>query len=290
MFNRNVFLVFVYIVTTLNLQANVVCKRPKMISDLRVTNSLDDLRGIVDVRRNIRSLANLCVDLLEFGEGRYKWQLLLVTHPKVPKGAFWFLPHDNENSAFDSAVYATQRYGGGFLAVVSGGNRYFHGQDPNRNFGETKSVAKHCKKQNYPAPKYSKIIFAIIDNYKRSDMPYLALHNNTNGGGVSILKSTNSVKSYPAYKIIRDGARLQDEDSLIYIAGRSKTPNSDKLSRLLKNGLNVRYEIVNKNTNDCSMSNYVILNRHTDRYFNIETQHGDSDTQKMMIDILMKSM
>ena len=290
MYNRTVFLLLIYIVTTLSLQANVVCKRPKMISDIRVTNSLNDMIGIADIKRNLTSLNSLCIDLLEFREGRYRWQMLLVTHPKVPKGAFWFLPHDNENSAFDSAIYATKKYGGGFLAVVSGGSRYFNGQDPNRNFGDTPSVAKHCSKQNAPAPKYGKMVFDIIDTYRRGDMPYLALHNNTNGGGISILKSTKNVHSYPAHKTIKDGAGLQDEDNLVYIAGRDEKPNSHKLKRLLGSGLNVRYEIVNTQTNDCSLSNYVILNHHTEKYYNIEAQHEDSTTQKRMIDILLKSL
>jgi hypothetical protein len=261
-----------------------------MISNMSITNSLNELRHISDIARNFKSLSGLCVDLLEFQEGRYRWQMLLVTHPKVPKGAFWFLPHDNENSAFDSAIYATKRYGGGFLAVVADGKRYFNRQDPNRNFGDTTIVANHCSKQNSPAPKYSKIVFDIIDSYRKKGMPYLALHNNTDRGGISILKSTNSVHSYPAYKTIRDGGGLSDEDSLVYIAGSSRYPNQQKLHRLLSKGLNVRYEIVNKNTNDCSMSNYVILNKHTDNYFNIEAQHGDTQTQKKMIDILIKSL
>jgi hypothetical protein len=118
----------------------------------------------------------------------------------------------------------------------------------------------------------------------------IPLHNNTNKGGISILKSTNSVHSYPAYKTIRDGGGLSDEDSLVYIAGSSKYPNRHKLNRLLRKGLNVRYEVVNKHTNDCSMSNYVVLNKHTNNYFNIEAQHGDTQTQKKMIDILIKSL
>ena len=288
MHNRFIVLSIFYLLAITELQAESVCKRSKIISDISVTNSLQKLRYISDVKKNFKSLNGLCVNLLEFKEGKYNWQMLLVTHPKVAKGAFWFLPHDNENSAFTSAIYATRKYGGGFLAVVAKGQRYFKQQDPNRNFGDTTSVSNHCNKQNSPAPKYSKIIFSIINSYRSKNMPYLALHNNTNGGGISILKSTDSVYSYPAYKIIRDGGGLSDEDSLIYIAGSNKKPDKAKINSLLRKGLNVRYEVVNKDTNDCSMSNYIILNQQTDNYFNIETQHGDSKTQKNMIDILMK--
>jgi len=288
--SRFILLTILYTIVMIEIQADSFCKRSKMISNMSITNSLQKLRYISDINRNFKSLNGLCVDLLEFQEGKYRWQMLLVTHPKSPKGAFWFLPHDNENSAFNSAIYATKKYGGGFLAVVAQEKRYFKQQDPNKNFGDTTIVANHCSKQNSPAPKYSKIIFNIIDNYRSRGVPYLALHNNTNKGGISILKSTNSVHSYPAYKTIRDGGGLSDEDSLVYIAGSSKYPNRHKLNRLLRKGLNVRYEVVNKHTNDCSMSNYVVLNKHTNNYFNIEAQHGDTQTQKKMIDILIKSL
>lgn len=284
---RSIFLSITLLVT-ITLHARSSCKRPSFIASLVKTHSLKSLQKIPDIRRNYKALQGLCVDQITFEEGGYSWKMLLVTHPKAPKGPFWFLPHDNEQSAFDAAVYATRKYGGGFLAVMANDQRHFEGQDPNRNFGDTRATAQNCSKQNQPAPRYGKIIFHIIDTYRASSMPYLALHNNTDGGGISILRSTNSVHSFPAYKTIINGQGLKDEDSLIYIAGKSKTPNKKKLKKLLKHGLNTRYETVNSSNNDCSLSNYVVLNHHTEKYYNIETQHGDLKTQKKMIDILMK--
>ena len=287
MYIRIIFLSFL-LLSTITLQAKSSCKRPSFIASLVQTNSLKSLQNIPDIRRNYKALQGLCINQIAFKEGGYHWKMLLVTHPKAPKGPFWFLPHDNEQSAFDAAVYATRKYGGGFLAVMANDQRNFEGQDPNRNFGDTLSTAQNCTKQNQPAPRYGKIIFHIIDTYRASSMPYLALHNNTNGGGISILKSTPSVRSFSAYKTTVDGQGLRDEDSLIYIAGKSRTPNKKKLKKLLKNGLNTRYETVNNSNNDCSMSNYVVLNRNTEKYYNIETEHGDLKTQKKMISILMK--
>ena len=71
--------------------------------------------------------------------------MLLVTNEEHPVGPFWFLPHDDENTAFDSAVYATKKYGGGFLAVMANNERYYKGQDPNRNFGDTYGIVRRCK-------------------------------------------------------------------------------------------------------------------------------------------------
>ncbi len=47
---------------------------------------------------------------------------------------------DNEVSAFDTALYSIFKYGGTIVAVEGNETRNFHGkQDPNRNFGKTKT-------------------------------------------------------------------------------------------------------------------------------------------------------
>jgi hypothetical protein len=163
------------------------CQRPPFIAKLVQSNALQSLRRIPDVQRNYNALRGLCVDLIHFEEGPYEWKMLLVTHPKAPRGPFWFLPHDNEQSAFDAAVYATRKYGGGFLAVVAHDQRYVKGQDPNRNFGTNAATARNCTQQHQPAPHYANTIFRIIDTFRAPSMPYQSLHNYTNGGGISIL-------------------------------------------------------------------------------------------------------
>ncbi len=248
-----------------------------------------------DLKRNIKDLRSLCMYQVIFIENKFTWKMMLVYNPKNQNGPFWFLPHDDENTAFNSAIYSAKKYGGGFLAVESHGDRYFMGQDPNRNFGETAQTAHTCNKQKYAAPKYSKNIFQIIDAFKKRGQPYLAMHNNKNGwygnggsGGISILHSSYSTKSYPSGKVkVGHSKGIKDEDSLVYIAGISTTPPNSKLSNLLKRGMHTKYEVVNKDNNDCSMSNYVVLKK-GGHYYNIESEHGDIVAQKQMIDQLMK--
>jgi len=244
-----------------------------------------------DTKKSASALKGLCLWEIAFDEEGYAWKMLLVSNPKQPKGAFWFLPHDDENEAFQTAIYATQRYGGGFLAVVADDRRYFHGQDPNRNFGTTKKVAQTCAKQHHQAPLYTKIVFDTMAYYKGASMPYLSLHNNKEGwygnggsGGVSMLHSSRSVKSYSPYTVTPHTKGLADEDNLVYIAGFSTTPPKEKLSRVLRLGLNVKYEVVNARRNDCSMSNYTLLGRGSSNYFNLEAQKGDLVTHKQMVD------
>lgn len=286
MYFKNITIVYLSIFVAVAIQAQ--CEIPSSIKSMVQNTPLSKIHTR-DVARNYKSLKKLCVNKISFKEGKYNWHMLLVTNPKHPKGAFWFLPHDSENSAFTSGVYAVSKYGGGFLAVINHDHRYFQGQDPNRNFGETTSTARTCSRQNYPAPKYSKIVFKIINTFRKQGYPYLALHNNTNGGGVSMLKSSKTVHSYSAHgTITKSGRGLEDEDTIVYIAGVSNKPDSRKLKALLKMGLNTKYEVVNKMNNDCSMSNYVVLRKGTESYYNLESQLGDTRTQKLMIDRLMR--
>ncbi len=280
---------FFMVVFAALLLANPWCPVPRSIATLISPLEKSDYNN-PDIRRNHKALKKLCLYRAVFHEGNQNWKMLLVFNHYKPHGAFWFLPHDNENTAFDSAVYAVRRYGGGFLAVDSGDRRYHAGQDPNRNFSDSHSKVPSCCYQKAPSPIYTRNVFRIINAFKKSGMPYLALHNNTNGGGVSILKSSKGVQSFLAYPLeqVIHGKGLKDEDSLVYIAGSHAKPPSRKINRLLHEGMHVKYERVNRANNDCSMSNYVVLGKHSERYYNIEAQHGDGRTQRKMIDKLME--
>jgi len=269
------------------LYANNNCPLPPTIEQFVTKESLSSLKSNRDIARNFNKMSGLCIHTIAFREGNLRWKMLLVNNPKRSNGAFYFIPHDNENSAFDTALYAIRHYGGGFLAVVTGGKRYNFGQDPNRNFSN--STTRICSGQKAPSPLYTSIVFATINYYKSPNFPYIALHNNTNGGGISVLKSSKYTKSYLAYplQIVKKGIGLADEDSLIYIAGSSLQAPRAKVARLLNAGLNVKYEIVNRANNDCSMSNYLVLERGSSNYYNIEAQHGKRKTQIIMLQKLL---
>ena len=269
------------------LNAKVYCNLPPQIKKLIIQKNLASLQKYPDIRRNYRALQGLCVHLLAFKERNLLWKMFLVTNPKRSSGPFWFLPHDNENSAFDAAVYATRRYGGGFLSVMNGNHRYNMGQDPNRNFAN--SYYRLCSQQVAPSPRYTNFVFSIINYYKTPSYPYLALHNNTNRGGISILKESPKTKSYLAYprNQVKNGIGLRDEDSIVYTAGSQPNPPQAKIQALLSAGLNAKYEYVTAQNNDCSMSNYVVLGLGSENYYNIEAQHGKTATQIEMINRLI---
>ena len=275
---NTVYLIFILFFTTGCVKLN--CPLPDNLNRTVKTETLSSASASVDIKRNNMSMGGLCANRISFYDHGKKWNLILVRNIKQPAGPFWYLPHDNENTALDAAVYASKKYGGGFLAVEANGNRYVSGQDPNRHFK--------------PSSAYTKNIFKIIDTFKPKGMPYLTLHNNKNGhmkyggeGTVSVKVSSSHIKSYPAGSI-RTGKRkgLKDEDSLVYLAGRSLEPS--KVKALNAQGVHVKYELVNAHSNDNSMSNYIALYKRPYGYVNIEAEHNDAGTQKKMIDRVMK--
>ncbi|BAF71863.1 hypothetical protein [Sulfurovum sp. NBC37-1] len=256
------------------------CPLPVELDKTVKQEPLSSASAAADVKRNSWSMDGLCADRITFYENGRKWRMLLVRNIKNPTGPFWYLPHDNENSALDAAVYAVKKFGGGFLAVEANGNRYASGKDPNRNFK--------------PASSYTRTVFKVIDAFKSPSMPYLALHSNRNGhqnnggeGMVSMRVAGTHTKSYPAGSIaVGKKEGLHDEDSLVYLAGRSL--DTKKIAALNAEGLNVKYELVGSRADDHSMSNYIALHRSRNGYVNIEAEDGDTSTQKKMIDRVIK--
>jgi len=256
------------------------CTLPENLDKTVTKVPLSSSSDAPDLKRNSWSMGDLCANRISFYDKGQKWNLLLVRNTKKPQGPFWYLPHDNENSALDAAVYATKKYGGGFLAVEANGNRYASGKDPNRHFN--------------PSSTYTKTVFKIIDTFRKKGMPYLTLHSNKEGhrkyggeGTVSMRVSSSKTRSYPAGKIkVGKKVGMKDEDNLVYLAG--KNIDQHKISALNSMGVNVKYELVNTGNYDKSMSNYIALHKSRYGYVNIEAEDGDSGIQKKMIDRVMR--
>ncbi len=256
------------------------CPLPEELNKSVKQETLTSASDSYDIKQNNMSMGGLCASRISFYDNGKKWHFILVRNGKQPNGPFWYLPHDNENTAYEAAVYAAKKYGGGFLSVEAHGDRYAAGKDPNRNFK--------------PSSTYTRSIFKIIDTFKPKSLPYLTLHSNKEGhmkyggdGTVSMKVNSRHTKSYPAGNI-KTGKKkgLQDEDNLIYLAG--KNIDTSKIKALNAQGINVKYEVVNNGSYDKSMSNYIALYKNQYGYINIETEDGDVGTQKKMIDKVMQ--
>ncbi|MEA3278765.1 MAG: hypothetical protein U9Q81_26390 [Pseudomonadota bacterium] len=248
-----------------------------------------------DIKRNLAAIrsARLCYRREVVKEGSFSWEFHIFRHAKDRDGPFWLLPHDDENTAFEAAVYAVDTYGGGFLAIDSGQNRHVRGQDPNRNFSRTGGESMLCREQARPAPKYTAAVIGHFKGHRR--FPYLSLHNNANRwagdggrGTISVSRRSSVLRGFSSGVATGE---YRDEDNLVFIAGlrpyELDRQAQRKVSALNRLGLNVVYKQVTSKSFNCSLSDYVIRNRLGD-YYNVEAQHGRSKIQKGMIDRLMK--
>lgn len=245
-----------------------------------------------DIRRNLGRIerAPLCYRRQQVHEGGFHWTFHILEHRQFPQGPFWVLPHDDENTAFDVAVQAVIDYGGGLLAVDSGGQRRYLGQDPNRNFSRTRAESRSCRSQTRPAPGYSR---AVLDHYRGRRGPVLAMHNNRDGwsgnggsGTISLWSERADLSAHPG----RGSGRLRDEDNLVFVIG-TRPLSADpalkhRVAALNASGLNVMHKQLGAANFDCSLSDYVARHR-LGEYYNVEAEHGDRQTQQQMVERLL---
>ncbi len=233
-----------------------------------------------DVRRNLHAIKNadLCVSQDKLTENGIDWRFTTIANTKAPRGPVWYLPHDDEQTAFDAAVYAVARYGGRLVAVDGGEGRNYRGVDPNRMFAMTLAQAGPCA-MRFPAPRYTNFVMDQFGGARH----ILSMHNNSRGGSVTVGVNTAKAKGY------RTSGTFSDPDHMIFTAGTNPIEADRRASatrdNLLRAGLSVVHEQVSQTNNDCSFSNHVALNDNRE-YFNIEAVHG-SNMQKGMVDALM---
>ncbi len=251
-----------------------------------------------DIDRNKQFIDDeaICLSAIEFEENGLKWRVQVLDSGRP--GNNWVVLHDDENTAFDSALYAIVRYGGKVVDVhLQPSTRSDVFVDPNHNFAITDDQRKTCGGPiRHAAPVFTSTIIEQL-----GAPPYLALHNNYDGhfrsggnGNISVRHSTQGLFGLPAYDAVE---RLADEDNFIIVSGL--TPPGDLTDRMhqltdeLRNsGINVIYEYIQEDSYDCSLSNYLLLYGGTEpgQYFNIEAEAGDYLSQITMIDALVGTL
>jgi hypothetical protein len=250
-----------------------------------------------DFARNCADIItyNLKYEPIQFEEESQTWLLQTLRNPEKPDGPLWFVPHDNENVAFDTAIYGLITYGGTLIAVETGGYRENLGgdkkcQDPNRNFDIGKGAL--CPLQRSHSVKFTK---AILDRWNRKD-PIIALHSNTAGGSISVDRAPKPTERYPGKTDAVPANRrslFAPDDTLVFVApiAGSKRVAAYK-DTLNANGVNVLWEHVDLKRNDCSLSNYAALSK-MENYFNVEVAHShergsvSERAQQEIVDIIM---
>lgn len=251
-----------------------------------------------DIARNRQLILDepLCLSVIEFTENNLNWRIQVFDSGRP--GYKWVVLHDDEDAAFDSALYAIARYGGKVVDVdLLSPIRPSAYVDPNRNFAFVDAHRRTCMgPARRAAPLFTTTILKLLGS-----PPYLALHNNYDGhllgggnGNISVHHSTRGLFGLPGNKT---GERLADEDNFILVSGLTP-PDSlqdrtrQTIEQLRYAGVNVIYEHVRPDTYDCSLSNFLLLHggAKPGQYFNVEAELGDLQSQITMIDALVGTL
>jgi hypothetical protein len=241
-----------------------------------------DLDGDFERNRMLLSSPKLCMQKVQFDEGELQWTVQIIHNRAKPNGYFWFVPHDDEDVAFDTAAYGVTKYGGTVVAIDTGGSRPNGPQDPNRNFDAGNTATRQCADQVARSPRYTDFILGY-----RRNRPIVALHSNKPDGDISIRTEAKTHTNFPAPKPLP----TQLPDHTVVFVASTAPPQADPelgslVSKLNKAGLNVIYETVSPDDNDCSMSNFAALTG-IRNYVNLEVVMGDGAGQKLMLDTIM---
>jgi hypothetical protein len=254
-------------------------------ADLKLCLTIEEMADLDhDFERNqaLLSSPKLCLQKLQFDEGDLQWTIQIIHNRAKPNGYFWFVPHDDENVAFDTAAYGVTKYGGTVVAIETGGHRHNGPQDPNRNFDAGKTATRKCDDQVAASPRYTDFILGY-----RRNRPIIALHSNKPDGDISIRTESKTHTNFPAPTPLP--TQLPDH-TVVFVASTAPPQADPKLgslvSKLNKAGLNVVYETVSPDDNDCSLSNFAALTG-IRNYVNLEVVMGDGAGQKLMLDTVV---
>ncbi|MHA6720278.1 hypothetical protein ACX40Y_12615 [Sphingomonas sp. RS6] len=226
----------------------------------------------------------LSVRRIEFQAERGHWRLWRIANIRNPKGALFFVPHDNENAGFEAGLWAVRHYGGVLIAVDSGvapghdGERYNAAVDygppidPNRNFDTA-------------LPSYAGHILADL---KRVGGPIIALHTNTpgfdptdskchrddpKGEGIISIRFCDDTLTPSASQ--RREWPFDDDDTVAFATYRATQRPEDAFCRNAMVGADFNVVQERVVASDGSLSNYAIL--HGIHYLNFETQERGLD-------------
>lgn len=246
----------------------------------------------------------LSVTRVEFREDRAFWRIYRIVNLRKPNGPLWFVPHDNENGAFQAAVFAVRSFGGVVIAVeearstagpdsrMNGDVAFGRSIDPNRNFrDDTPNYAATLLADLAPG----RLIVALHTNepgYDASESTCGPRNGGYTGKGeISVLLCNDTYAPRPS---IRAQWPYDDTDSVAIIAYPANgTPANGFCARALSSAdMNIMFEHVV--TSDGSLSNYALFRGLP--YVNLETQDRGTDPAGLgearsrllaMIDVVM---
>jgi hypothetical protein len=245
-----------------------------------------------DVERHAAALTQtgICLEQHTLDENGIAWKLTLIRNVERP-GALWVAPHDDEDAAFSAGLRAVQLYGGVLVAVESGEQRLVASVDPNHIFATTPEAAGICPDTDRPAPLYTAAILAE----RNPEFPVIGLHSNWDGyreaggqGTISVHRGDPKMIPFPSTAAT---GRFADEDTVVMLVGATPI-DLNSVSAVARDwfnaqGVHVIYRFVSSANNECTLADFLTLNG-ISRYYNLEVEHGDSETLAALTDLLMR--
>ena len=192
----------------------------------------------------------------------------------------YFRPHENETTSSSATAEIVKKYGGTFVELKSKGERNIdflfktkkYTIDPNRIFS-TAGIEKTLGGGSETKPvvsEVSKFVRVLFADFLTDKKLIIAVHNNTEGGNLSIESYKNNTDAAAVYS-----NPSRDADDFFYVT-------NEKYFNFLKNkGFNVVMQDNAKAADDGSLSVYCGKNNIS--YINVESEHGHLQQQIEML-------
>lgn len=199
--------------------------------------------------------------------------------------------HENEKTAVEAARKMLEKYGQGcFVTWQSGNDRYVRFQvgnrqykfDPNRIYtpkGRKETLTANGGYSPEADANVEAVASLFLQNYVDNQRLIVALHNNTDKGGLTI----NGFKKRGPYA--RDAKKVfinkqRDEDDFFF------TTDPDIYHYIKNKGFNILLQDNERVADDGSLSVYSANKKIP--YLNIEAEHGHLQEQLEMIDVVQE--
>ena len=251
-----------------------------------IVTPVDPLRLESDDFARLRDPADwtgLAVSRIEFRDDRAFWRMYRIANVTKPAGPLWYVPHDNENAAFQAALVEVRSWGGVAVVVeearaVTGPDSRFNGDvaygepiDPNRNFRPDTAAFTRAVLADLGNP--ARLIVALHTNAPGFDASAVTCPGwprpagNSGSGEISVLVCND------IYTTRRSVARrwpFDDTDSVIILPYLADRPAWSAFCgpRIAAADANMMLERVAHS--DGSLSNYAVQRGLP--YVNLETQ------------------
>ncbi|MEM7428888.1 MAG: hypothetical protein AAF441_22605 [Pseudomonadota bacterium] len=236
-----------------------------------------------DVRRFAKQLTDqrICYKVNNVVENGVRWVMQQFESTAKPSGPTLFVPHDNADTAFETAVYALERYGGRVVTIHTGETRSNGRTDGLRNFGASAEQISGCSQmKGSPAPAYTDYVL----NTMPAGQPVLVLLNIQDGNS-----ATPDLPGAVTRQTAEGSAVSADADDFAAVAGTIGLQDDPRAQSLMKAltqaGLNARHRTLPGGVSDCSLAGHAAVRGRP--YLGLYAQAGHGTEQKAMLDAVL---